>query len=170
MHFSDIYDIYLFLSHLLHLVYDNLYLHICCCKWHYLILYCGWIIFHTHTHTHTHIYISHLLYSCICRWTLGCCHVLTTVNSIAANTEVHVFLKIRVFFGYMPWSGTTGLYGNSTFSFLRNSILFSTVTAPVYIHTNSVGGFPFLYILSSICNLKTFWWWAYWLVWDGTSL
>ena len=66
-----------------------------------------------------YIYISYLLYSCICQWTLGCCHVLATLKSIAANIEVNAFLKIRVFSGYMSWSETTGLYSNSIFSFLR---------------------------------------------------
>ena len=30
-------------------------------------------------------------------------------------------------------------------------ILFSTIAAPIYIPTNSVGGFPFLHILTNIC-------------------
>ena len=34
--------------------------------------------------------------------------------------------------------------------FWGTSILFSTVVAPIYIHTNSVKGLPFLHILSSI--------------------
>lgn len=34
--------------------------------------------------------------------------------------------------------------------FLRNSILFSTVAASIYILSNSVQGFPFLYILTNI--------------------
>ena len=32
-------------------------------------------------------------------------------------------------------------------------MLFSIVAAPIYIPTNSVGGFPFLHTLSSICYL-----------------
>ena len=53
----------------------------------------------------------------------------------------------------MPRSGIAGSYGNSIFWFLSNSIPFSTVVAPIYIPTNSVGGFPFLHILSSIYYL-----------------
>ena len=34
--------------------------------------------------------------------------------------------------------------------FLGRSVLFSIAAAPVYIPTNSVGGFPFLHTLSSI--------------------
>ena len=37
--------------------------------------------------------------------------------------------------------------------FWEASILFSTVTAPIYIPTNSAGGFPFLHILTNICYL-----------------
>ena len=39
--------------------------------------------------------------------------------------------------------------------FWITSILFSIVAALIYIPTNSVGGSPFLYILSSICYLET---------------
>ena len=37
--------------------------------------------------------------------------------------------------------------------FLGNSVLFSIVAGSVYIPANSVGGFPFLHTLSSICYL-----------------
>ena len=40
------------------------------------------------------------------------------------------------------------------FNFLRDFIVFSIVTAPVCIPTNSVGGFPFLHISANIgCGL-----------------
>ena len=41
----------------------------------------------------------------------------------------------------------TSLSGSFIFRFLRNSILFFTRVAPVYISANSVQGFPFLKIL-----------------------
>ena len=66
------------------------------------------------------------------------------------NTGVHVSFQIIVCSRYMPRSGIAGSYGNSSFSFLRTSILFSVVAVPIFIPTNSVGGLPFLHTLSSI--------------------
>ena len=43
--------------------------------------------------------------------------------------------------------------GDCIFSFLRNLLTVSMVAAPTYIPTNSVGRFPSLHILSSVCYL-----------------
>ena len=47
-------------------------------------------------------------------------HVLASANSAALNTGLHVSFHIRIISGYMLRSGIAGLYGNSTFNFLRN--------------------------------------------------
>ena len=47
-------------------------------------------------------------------------HVLTTGNSAAMDTGVHVSFQIRVLSGYIPKSESAGSYGNSSFSFLSN--------------------------------------------------
>ena len=51
---------------------------------------------------------------------LGGFHVLAIVNRAAMNIVVHGSFWIMVFSRYMPSSGIAGLYGSSTFSFLRS--------------------------------------------------
>ena len=53
-----------------------------------------------HTHTHTHIYIYHIFIHSSVDGHLGCFHILTTVNSAAKNTGVHIFFGVMAF-----WSG-----------------------------------------------------------------
>ena len=43
--------------------YESLSFHPCCCKWHYVVLFCGLVLFHC-------VYI-HLLNPIICWWTFG---------------------------------------------------------------------------------------------------
>ena len=78
-------------------------------------------------------------------------HVLE--NSAAVNFGVPISFGIMVFSRYMWISGIAGSYGSSIFSLLRDlhTVLHSGYTN--LRHTYSVGGFPFLHTLSSICCL-----------------
>ena len=62
-------------------------------------------------------------------WTLGCRYLFK--------------LEFFVFSGSMSRNRIAGSYGNTIFSFLRNLRIFSIVSAPIYILTNSIGVFPF---------------------------
>jgi len=79
---------------------------------------------------------------------LGCFRVFTIVNSAAMNTGVRVSFQIRVFSIYMPRNGLLDHMAALFLVFKGNSILFSVVVAPIYIPTNSVGGFLFLHTIS----------------------
>ena len=74
------------------------------------------------------------------------------------NTDVHVSFQISIFIFLDIYPGMK-LVSHVIVLFLifwAIAILFSIVPAPVYIHTNSVLGFPFLHILATfvICVLS----------------
>ena len=105
------YGICLFLSGLLHLVWESLVPSMLL-QMALVCLFYGWVIFHC---VYVHIFSIHSsVYGC-----LGCFHVLAIVTSTAMNIGVHVSFSMKVFSRYMPRSGIAGSYGNFIFSFLR---------------------------------------------------
>ena len=86
----------------------------------------------------------------LCQWTFRLLPCSGYCKYCAMNLGVHVSFRIMVFSRYMPRSEISASYGRSILVFQGTSILFSIVAAPICIHTNSVGRFPFLYALSSI--------------------
>ena len=76
---------------------------------------------------------------------LGSFHVLAIVNSAAMNIGVHIAFQIRVFMfsSCIPSSGNAGSYDSSISSFLKEIPYCFPVIAPIYIPTNSIGGFSF---------------------------
>ena len=94
-----------------------------------------------------HIFFTHLSVD----GHLRCFHVQVIVNCSSVNTGVHESFQIMVCSRWIAES-----YGSSIFSFSTNSILFSKVAVPIYIPTNSRGGFPFLHTLSSNYCLQIF--------------
>ena len=128
---------------------------------HNFIPFYAWVIFH-------YIYVPFI--HCSVNGHLGCFYVLAGVNSAAVNTGVHLSFWIMVFSGFMPKNSIARSYCSSIFSFLRNFHAVLQVAVPIYIPIHSVGGLPFLHILSSIYCLWNFLWWTFWPVLGDMSV
>jgi len=119
-----------------------------CCKWQYFILFYD---SYSAVCVCVYVYTPHLLYSFPCQWTfrlllcLGCCKLG------CMYVFDYDFLQTYA----QEWDCWS--CNSSIFIFWGTSILISIMSVPVYIPTNSVGGFPFLHTLSSMYCFKTFW-------------
>ena len=70
---------------------------------------------------------------------LGCFPILVIVNSATVNTGAHVSISVLASSGSMPSNGISGSYGSFIPNFFKQiSILFSMVSIPVCLPTNSV--------------------------------
>ena len=94
------YQIFVFLC-LAYFTLHNFQGHLCCCKWHYLVPFNGWVIFYC-------VYIPHLLYPFSCQWTFRLLHVLVIVNSATMNNKLNVSSWIMIFSRYIPRSHRVG--------------------------------------------------------------
>lgn len=80
--------------------------------------------------------VPHLLYPSICKWTFRLFCIL--LFNVAMNMGLHMSLQDPIFmsFEYVPKSGISWSYSSSISNFLEISILFSIVSALIYISTN----------------------------------
>ena len=84
--------------------------------------------------------------------------ILGIVNSAAMNFAVHASFQISVFL-FPDICSVVELLCHTLVLFLvfwEPTIPLPTVAAPIYIPPNSVQGFPFLHILTSICCMCSF--------------
>ena len=135
-----------------------------------MILFHGWVIFHyvcvciymcmcvyfyVCMYLCIHIYVYHISFiqSPVDKY-LGCLRVLAIINSAAVNIGVCVSFQIRVLY-FLDICPGVGLLDHMVVLFLVFKGI-SIMAASIYIPINHVGGFPFLYNLSSIYYLYSF--------------
>ena len=104
----------------------------------------GWIIIYIYIYIkqwaivysyHYHIFLSQSSVN----GNLYCFHVFAIVNRAAVNISVHVFFNFLSFLDIYKEVGLLDHMVSLFLDFWGTCILFSTVTAPVYIPTNRVG-------------------------------
>ena len=80
----------------------------CCCKWHYSVLLCGWLILYW-------LYAAHL-YPFLFWWTFRLLPCLAVVNSAAVNIGYMYLVKLR--FSPYTWPGVGSFFKKPLYCFL----------------------------------------------------
>ena len=102
---------------------------------------------------------------------LYCLHVLAVVKSAAVKMGCMYFAELWFSQDICPRVGLLDLMVALFLVFKGNCVLFSMMAAPIYIPTNSVGGFSFFSSPSpAFIVCRPFDWWPFWPVWGDTSL
>ena len=92
------YMIFVFLCLTYSIQYDNLWVHLCCYKWHYFIIFMA--------EQYSIVYMYHIFFIRYCiNGHLGCFHGLSIVNSSSMNIGMHISFGIIVFSGICPTEG-----------------------------------------------------------------
>ena len=134
--------IFVFLCLTYSIQYDNLWVHLCCYKWFCFIIFMA--------EQYSIVYMYHIFIHSSVDGHLGYFHILAIVNSTAMISGFTCLLELWLSQGICPVVGLLGHMVDLFLVFKGVSILFSIVAVSVYIPTNSIGGFPFIHILSSI--------------------
>jgi len=110
----------------------------------------GWVIFHcvcvcVFVCEWDHIFFIHLSVDVH----LDCFCILAVVNNASMNIGVYSLFKLMFVFSLIKYSGMKFLYHMVVLFliFWGLSVLFFITTVPIYIPTNSAGGFSFLHVV-----------------------
>ena len=127
---------------------------------------CIYMCIYTLTYTH---FLCPFMYG----WTLRLLpHLSYCKQCYTINAGVHVSFLIRVFGRFFSDTYPEVELLSHTVLFLifgGTSVLFSIVTAPIYIPTNSARGLPSLHILTNTCYFLSFWSQLFRQVWGDIS-
>ena len=94
--------------------FQTAWLHLCCCKWHYFSVLCGWVVFYC-------IYVPHLLYLFICWWAFRLFLFLSYCKQCCIEHQSCMYLfKLQFSLDICPGVGLLDYITGLICSFLRS--------------------------------------------------